>query len=63
MIRVLPRIQIHWDKWPTEFEKGGLFQKIWGPSELSIDDANGLLALRNCSNIHNKCIHISWFEN
>ena len=39
--RVLPKIQIHWDKWPTGFEKGGPFQKIWGPSELSIYDANG----------------------
>ena len=30
--RVLPRYQIHWDKWPTEFEKDGPFKKIWGPS-------------------------------
>ena len=44
--RVLPRNQIHWDKWPTEFEKGGPFQKIWDPSELPIYDANGLLAFR-----------------
>ena len=28
--RVLSRNQIHWDKWPTKFEKGGLFQKIYG---------------------------------
>ena len=41
-IRVLPKIQIHWDKWPTGFEKGGPFQKEWGPGELSIYDANGL---------------------
>ena len=35
-IRVLPRNQIQWDKWPTEFEKDGPFQKIWGPSEIPI---------------------------
>ena len=34
--RVLSRNQIHWDKWPTGFEKSGPFPKIWGPSELSI---------------------------
>ena len=44
--RVLPRNQIHFDKWPTEFEKGGLFQKIWGTSELPTYDANGLSAFR-----------------
>ena len=27
-LRVLPRDQIHWDKWLTEFQKGGPFQKI-----------------------------------
>ena len=42
--RVLPKIQIHWEKWPTEFEKGGPFQKKWGPGELPIYDANGLSA-------------------
>ena len=25
--KVLPRIKIHWDKCPTEFEKGGPFRK------------------------------------
>ena len=44
--RVLPRNQIHWDKWPTELEKCGPFQKIWGPSELPIDDINGFSAFR-----------------
>ena len=44
--RVLPRNQIHWDKWPTEFEKVGPFQKIRGASELPIYDANGLSAFR-----------------
>ena len=28
--RVLPRNQIHLNKWPTKFENGGPFQKIWG---------------------------------
>ena len=46
--RLLPRIQIHWDKWPREFEKGGPFQKIWGPSELPSYDANCLSAFRHC---------------
>ena len=64
--RVLPRNQIHWDKWPTEFEKGGPFQKLSGPSELPIYHVNGLPAFRqvektkellNCSNV---CIHIQW---
>ena len=32
------------DKWPTEFEKGGPFEKIWGPRELPIYDANCLQA-------------------
>ena len=44
--RVLPRNQIHWDKWLTEFEKGWRFQKIWGPSGLPIYDANSLSAFR-----------------
>ena len=44
--RVLPRYQIHWDKWPTEFEKDGPFQKIWGPCEIPIFDANGLSAFK-----------------
>ena len=44
--RVLPRNQICWDKWPTEFEKDGPFQKIWGPGELPIYDSNGLSAFR-----------------
>ena len=61
--RVLPRIQIQWHKWPTEFEKGGPFQKIWGPSELPTYDANDLSAFRHCKNIHNKCIQILLFEN
>ena len=43
---VLPRNQIHWDKWPTEFGKGGPFHKIWGPSGLPINDANSLSAFR-----------------
>ena len=30
----LPRNQTHWDKWPTEFEKGGPFQKVWVPGKL-----------------------------
>ena len=29
--KVLPRHQFHWDKWPSEFEKSGPFQKISGP--------------------------------
>ena len=49
--RVLPRNQIHWDKWPTEFEKGGPFQKIWGPSEVPIYDTNGLSAFRQVEKI------------
>ena len=44
--RVLPRNQINWDKWPTELEKCGPFQKIWGPSELPIYDINGFSAFR-----------------
>ena len=44
--RILARNQIHWDKWPTDFNKGGPFQKIWGPSELPVYDANGLSAFR-----------------
>ena len=46
IIRVLPKNQIHWDKWPTEFGKGGPFQKIWAPSELPIYNANGISAFR-----------------
>ena len=46
LARVLPRNQIHWDKWPSDIEKGGPFQKIWDPSELPIYDANGLSAFR-----------------
>ena len=45
-LRVLPRNQIQWDKWPSELVKGGPFQKIWGPTELPIYDANGLAAFR-----------------
>ena len=63
MGRVLPRIQIHWEKWSTEFEKGGPFQKILDPNELPTYDANDLSAFRHCKNIHNKCIQIPWFEN
>ena len=44
LTRVLPRIQIHRDKWPSGFEKDGPFQKILGPSELSISDAKALSA-------------------
>ena len=44
--RVLPRNQIHRDEWPTEFEKGGPFKKLWGHSELSVYDANGLSTFR-----------------
>ena len=43
---VLPRNQIHLDKWPIEFKRGGLFPKIWGPSQLPIYDASGLSVFR-----------------
>ena len=43
MIWVLSRNLIRRDKWPTEFEKDGQFQKILGPSEY---DSNGLLTFR-----------------
>ena len=46
MSRVLSRSQIHWDKWSTECEKGGPFQKIWDPSDLPIYDVNGLSPFR-----------------
>ena len=43
---VLPRNQICCDKWPTELEKVGPFQKTWGPSEFPMYDAKGLSAFR-----------------
>ena len=46
--RVLPRIQIHRDQWPTEFEKSGPFQKIWGRCEVHIFETNSLSAFRHC---------------
>ena len=38
-IRDLPRHQIHWDNWPTEFEKMGHFRKYHGPMCLLIQDS------------------------
>ena len=68
--RVLPRNQICLDKWPTEFEKDGPFQKIWGPRQLPIHDSgmvfqhlDKLKGFRNCETIHNVCIRIRCFEN
>ena len=66
--RVLLRNQIHWDKWPTEFEKGGPFQKIWGPSGLPIYDANGLSAFRQVAKTYellnnSQCVHSNTITN